>query len=167
MKKLLKFAEFVNENYVNEGAVKQFEMGMSQLINNVKMGYGWVDPSYVSDLFTMSPDLEGINFEDVKDEVYSRLIKAGLLYYSDPQDPEQMGRKVTSVKQIEESKIEEAVQGFTNATVNTEFETLKVGDVVKIDALDFTKRGDDEKVTVIDPSGIKIEVLKKYLTVKL
>jgi hypothetical protein len=167
MKRLLKFADFVNENLVNEGAVKQFEMGMSQLINNIKMGYGWVDPSYVGDLFTMSDDLEGINFDSVKDEVYGRLIKAGLLYYSDPSDPEQMGRKVTSIKQIEESRVNEATEGFTNASVNTEYKNLKPGDTVKIDALDFTKRGDDDKITVIDPAGSKLEIPKKYVTVKL
>lgn len=167
MKKLLKFAEFVNENYVNEGAVKQFEMGMTQLINNIKMGYGWVDPSYVGDLVNMADDFDGINFDSVKDEIYSRLIKAGVLYYSDPSDPEQRGKKVTSVKQIEESRISEGTEGFTNATINTEYDNLKVGDVVKIDALDYTKRGDNDKITVIDPSGSKIEVPKKNLTIKL
>ncbi len=156
----------VNESRVFEGAVKQFEIGMTQLMNNVKSGYGWIDPSYVEDVFIMSSDFEGINFDSVKDEVYTRLIKAGLLFYSDESDPEQAGRKVTSLKQIEES-VNEATEGFTNATINTEFESLKPGDVVKIDALDFTKRGDDEKVTGIDKSGAKVEIPKKYLTVKL
>jgi len=150
-----------------EGAVKQFEMGMTQLINNVKTGYGWIDPSYVEDTFIMSSDFEGINFDDVKDEVFSRLIKANLLYYSSPDDPEQMGKRVTSIKQIEESRVNESTPGYTNATINTPFEDLKVGDVVKIDALDFTKRGDDEKITCIDKSGAKLEILKKYVTVKL
>ncbi len=151
---------------LNEGAVKQFEMGMTQLMNNIKTGYGWIDPSYVEDTFIMSSDFEGINFDDVKDEVFSRLIKANLLYYSDPNDPEQMGKKVTSIKQIEES-VNEGTVGFTNATINTQVDNFQSGDVVKIDALDFTKRGDDDKITCIDKSGAKVEILKKYVSVKL
>ena len=107
MKKLLNFSEFVNES-INEGAVKQFEMGVSSLINNIKSGYGWIDPSYVYDTFNQSDEFYGIDWDNVKGEIFQRLIDNGLLYYSSDTDPEQQGRKVTSVKQIQESVNEAA-----------------------------------------------------------
>jgi len=94
MKKLMKFDEFVNESIVNEGAVKQFEMGLSSLVRNVKTGYGWIDPDYVYDVFNQADDFEGINWDDVKDEIYQRLIDNNLLYYSSD-DPEQQGKVET------------------------------------------------------------------------
>ena len=124
MKKLLNFSEFVNES-INEGAVKQFEMGVSSLINNVKTGYGWIDPSYVYDTFNQSDEFYGINWDDVKDEIYQRLIDNGLLYYSSNTDPEQQGKKVTSVKQIQES--------FNEATI------LEVNDTGNYHTLVFYK----------------------------
>lgn len=105
----MKFDEFVNES-INEGAVKQFEMGVSSLVRNVKTGYGWIDPSYVYDTFNQADDFEGINWDDVKDEIYQRLIDNNLLYYSSDTDPEQQGKKVTSVKQIQESVNESALE---------------------------------------------------------
>ncbi len=260
----MKFDEFVNES-INEGAVKQFEMGVSSLVRNVKTGYGWIDPSYVYDTFNQADDFEGINWDDVKDEIYQRLIDNNLLYYSSDTDPEQQGKKVTSVKQIQESvneaarvpsnvlefakrkgsyatalvkkaagwaekagkyisngtaigknystiildmkhhgseiyinldnetielfgeevtdaksfakvlatnesvEVNEAGDAgkFVTGTLNTPFDTLKIGDLIKLDALDYTRRGDDEKITCILPDGNKAEVLKKHITVKL
>jgi hypothetical protein len=56
---------------------------------------------------------------------------------------------------------------FVTGTLNTPFDTLKIGDLIKLDALDYTRRGDDEKITCILPDGNKAEVLKKHITVKL
>jgi hypothetical protein len=113
MKKLLNFNEFVNES-INEGAVKQFEMGVSSLINNIKSGYGWIDPSYVFDTFNQSDEFYGIDWDNVKGEIFQRLIDNGLLYYSSDTDPEQQGRKVTSVKQIQESVNEATILEANN-----------------------------------------------------
>lgn len=261
MKSLLYFNEFVNK--INEGAVKQFEMGVSSLINNVKSGYGWIDPSYVYDVFVQSDDFDGINWEDVKDEIYQRLIDDKILCYSSDTDPQQRGRNVTSIKQIRESvneaatipsnvlsfakrkgpeatalvkkaaswaksagrdisngtaigknystiildmkyqgseiyinlddetielfgeevtdaksfkkvlatnesvEVNENMGKFIAGTLNTPFDTLKIGDVIKLDALDYTRRGDNEKITCVLPDGNKAEILKKYITVKL
>jgi len=132
MKKLLKFKEFVNES-INEGAVKQFEMGVSSLINNVKTGYGWIDPSYVYDVFDQSDDFEGINWDDVKDEIYQRLIDNNLLYYSS-NDPEQQGKKVTSVKQIQESVNE----GMISPKMANNF---KIGNQIKTEKGTYTITG--------------------------
>jgi hypothetical protein len=163
---LMKFSDFViNESIIEEGAVKQFEMGMSSLINNIKSGYGWIDPSYVEDTVKMSDDFEGIDWDKIKDEVYQRLIKSDLLYFSS-RNPEQKGKKVISVKQIKES-VNEGTPGYTEGTLNTPFEIFKSGDKVKLDALDFTRRGDDEKITCIASNGSKIEIPKKYITVRL
>jgi hypothetical protein len=112
------FEQFTNESYnmneyspelVNEGAVKAFEMGMKNLINNIRRGYGWIDPEYVYDSVVNSSDFEGMEWEDVKDEVYQRLIDNNLLYYTNEADPEVKGKKVSDVNQIQES-VNEAEQ---------------------------------------------------------
>lgn len=83
---------------VNEGAVKQFEMDFANMVKDIKSGYGWIDPEYVSDTWENSSDT--IDFEIVKDEIYNRLIKAGLLFFADEKDPENKGKKVTNISQI-------------------------------------------------------------------
>jgi hypothetical protein len=133
MKKLMKFDEFVNESIVNEGAVKQFEMGLSSLVRNVKTGYGWIDPDYVYDVFNQADDFEGINWDDVKDEIYQRLIDNNLLYYSS-EDPEQQGKKVTSVKQIKESVNE----GMISPKMANSF---KIGNQIKTEKGTYTITG--------------------------
>ena len=131
----MKFDEFVNESIVNEGAVKQFEMGLSSLIRNVKTGYGWIDPDYVYDVFNQADDFEGINWDDVKDEVYQRLIDNNLLYYSSDTDPEQQGKKVTSVKQIQESVVNE---GMISPKMANNF---KIGNQIKTEKGTYTITG--------------------------
>ncbi len=129
----MKFDEFVNESIVNEGAVKQFEMGLSSLVRNVKTGYGWIDPDYVYDVFNQADDFEGINWDDVKDEIYQRLIDNNLLYYSS-EDPEQQGKKVTSVKQIKESVNE----GMISPKMANSF---KIGNQIKTEKGTYTITG--------------------------
>ncbi len=92
------------ESYINEGAVKAFEMGMEELINNIEDGYGWIDPYYLEDTyFAMQREIGaffGIPYNSIKQEIYKRLIKADLLYFADENDPEEKGKKVTSISQI-------------------------------------------------------------------
>lgn len=83
---------------VNEGAVKAFEMDYADMVKNIKSGYGWIDPEYVAETWENSSDT--IDFEIVKDEIYNRLIKAGLLFFADDNDPEKKGKKVTNISQI-------------------------------------------------------------------
>lgn len=83
---------------VNEGAVKAFEMDYADMVKQIKSGYGWIDPEYVGETWENSSDT--IDFEIVKDEIYNRLIKAGLLYFADENDPESKGKKVTNISQI-------------------------------------------------------------------
>ena len=73
---------------VNEGRVKQFETDYADMEKSIKRGIGWIDPEYVATTWENSSDT--IDFELVKDEIYNRLIKAGLLWYSD-EDGEEKG----------------------------------------------------------------------------
>jgi hypothetical protein len=84
--------------FVNEGAVKAFEMDYADMVKNIKSGYGWIDPEYVADTWENTGN--SIDFSIVKDEIYNRLIKAGLLYFADDNDEETKGKKVTNVSQI-------------------------------------------------------------------
>lgn len=63
---------------------------------------------------------------------------------------------------LNESKSEE----FVNATLISPVKTLKKGDVVKVNALQYTKSGDSDKIEII-LSNKKIELIeKKFLEVK-
>jgi len=87
------------DEFINEGAVKAFEMDYTEMVKQIKSGYGWIDPQYVEETWE-NMNLNSIEFNLVKDEVLNRLIKAGLLYHSDPKDPETKGKKVTNLSQI-------------------------------------------------------------------
>ena len=287
LKPFLRLEEFVNENIkVNEGSVKSFDMAIDELIANVKRGYGWIDPDYTFDaLEAIDDEIDWKSFKSIKDEVYSRLIKAGILFYSDDENPEQRGIKVTNLNQLGESEeidesalsalksagdmvlgivgfklvtkltksifgtidlkltkdpvklkelaekvhdravyqdkknaskaslwlnsvkskidkgeikngldifkesttldktdmakfaygpkwfdfnyINEDVKGFVDANLLNDVKDLRKGSSVKIDALDYTRRGDNDNITCIRPDGNKMEILKKMLTVKL
>jgi len=84
---------------VTEGRAKEFEMDYAQLVKDIKSGFGWVDPSYVGDMWE-EMNFNSIDFDIVRDEVMNRLIKADMLYYPDPKDPETKGKKVTNISQI-------------------------------------------------------------------
>lgn len=63
---------------------------------------------------------------------------------------------------LNESKSDE----FVNATITSPTKSLKKGDVVKVNALQYTKSGDSDKVEII-LSNKKIELIeKKFLEVK-
>jgi hypothetical protein len=96
--KLLKKRGIKVDESVNEGAVKAFEMDIKQMIKDIYDGYGWIDPDYVEETWENSSDT--IDFAIVKDEVFNRLIKAGMLYYPDSKDPEAKGKKITNINQI-------------------------------------------------------------------
>lgn len=93
----LEYVQSWNES-VNEGAVKAFEMDYADMVKNIKSGYGWIDPEFVADTWENTGN--SISFDIVKDEIYNRLIKAGLLYFADDNDPEEKGKKVTNINQI-------------------------------------------------------------------
>lgn len=103
MKNLLTYEQFINESKINEGNVKQFEMAMKNLINNIRRGYGWIDPEYVYDTVVTNGEFGDFNWKDIKDEVYQRLIDQNLLFYANDADPEVKGQKVSKVSQIKES----------------------------------------------------------------
>lgn len=168
MKNILTFEDFVNESYsVNEGAVKQFEMGMKNLISNIRKGYGWIDPEYVYDTVINSSDFDGMEWDTISSEIYKRLIDANLLYVANDADPEVKGKKVSlSDLGIKES-VNESNDEFVPATLTEDFEDLRKGDVIKINALEYTKGGDKETIESIRPDGKKMEIKKAILTVKI
>lgn len=86
-----------NENTeVNEGAVKQFEMDYKDMETSIRRGIGWIDPEYVEDTWENSSD--AIDFHLVKTEIMSRLIKAGLLWWTE--DGETKDKQVKSLKEL-------------------------------------------------------------------
>ena len=144
--------ELVKES-VNEGAVKQFETDMADMIKNIKSGYGWIDPEYVADTWENSSD--SIDFELVKGEIYSRLIKAGLLSYADEESEETAGKKVKSLKElgIKESLVNEGKDDFIAWHSGTNI-TLKKG---------YKHHTEDELTDLYDKIG---ELVKDDLKVK-
>ena len=96
--KNLDLVAMTSEGIVNEGAVKQFEVDYTNLVKNLKTGYGWIDPEFVESTWENTGN--SIDFSLVKDEVLNRLIKADLLYFADAKDEEVKGKKVTNISQI-------------------------------------------------------------------
>ena len=93
-----KIKESVNESLskLDEGVVKQFEIDYKDMETNIKRGIGWIDPEYVAETWENSSDT--IDYEIVRNEILTRLIKAGLLYTS--QDGETKDKKITNISQI-------------------------------------------------------------------
>ena len=83
---------------INEGRVKQFEMDYASMVKDIKKGYGWIDPDYVAQTWDNSSD--SIDFELVRDEIFDRLIAAGLLAHADDNNPEKAGKKIKSAKEL-------------------------------------------------------------------
>ena len=102
---------------VNEGRVKQFETDYADMEKSIKRGIGWIDPEYVATTWENSSDT--IDFELVKDEIYNRLIKAGLLWYSD-EDGEEKEFQVKSIKDLSESKEVQIYEGATEQMADEE-----------------------------------------------
>ena len=81
---------------INEGRVKQFEMDYASMVKDIKKGYGWIDPDYVAQTWDNSSD--SIDFELVRDEIFDRLIAAGLLAHADDNIQKKLVRKLNQQK---------------------------------------------------------------------
>ena len=106
---------------INEGRVKQFEMDYANMVKDIKKGYGWIDPEYVAQTWDNSSD--SIDFELVRDEIFDRLIAAGLLAHADDNDPEKAGNKIKSAKELyafENVEVDEVVIDFDSLYENYE-----------------------------------------------
>jgi gas vesicle protein len=68
------------------------------MVKDIKSGYGWIDPEYVAQTWDNSSD--SIDFELVRDEIFDRLIAAGLLAHADANNPEKAGKKIKSAKEL-------------------------------------------------------------------
>jgi hypothetical protein len=60
-----------------------------------------------------------------------------------------------------------ASEQYVNATITSPSLGMKKGDVVKVDALQYTSSGNDEKVDIIMANGKKASIGKKNLDVKI
>jgi hypothetical protein len=137
----------VKEALVFEGAVKQFEMDYKDMETNIKRGIGWIDPDYVADTWENSSD--SIDFELVKAELYKRLLKAGLLWYSDEYGEE----KEKQVKSLKELGIKESLVTESHFKLGDKVkckDSGKTGEVVKLDKEDGA---DDEKYYTVKVDG--------------
>jgi hypothetical protein len=74
----------------------------------------------------------------------------------------QIMKLVTFEEWLNESKSEE----FVNATLTSPFKNYKKGDVVKVNALQYTKGGKTDKMEILLPDSKKDLIEKKFLEVK-
>lgn len=75
-----------------------------------------------------------------------------------------MRRIPTFEEFINEAK---ATEEYVNATITSPSLGMKKGDVVKVDALQYTKSGDRDKVDIIMANGKRASIEKKLLDVKI
>ena len=101
---------------VNEGRVKQFEMDYASMVKEIKKGYGWIDPEYVADTWENSSD--SIGFDLVRDEIFDRLIAAGLLAHANSNNPEKAGKYIKSAKDLYVMESEEVNETLFYAFFN-------------------------------------------------
>ena len=94
----IEYNESISEGTLklDEGAVKQFEIDYKDMESSIKRGIGWIDPEYVAETWENSSDT--IDYEIVRNEILTRLIKADLLYTS--RDGETKGKRITNISQI-------------------------------------------------------------------
>lgn len=57
--------------------------------------------------------------------------------------------------------------GFTSATLSSDILGMKKGDVIKVNALNYTQSGDNDQIEIIASDGKKYSVDKKVLDIKI
>jgi hypothetical protein len=70
----------------------------------------------------------------------------------------------TYAEWLNEAKAQEQ---YVNATITSPSLGMKKGDVVKVDALQYTSSGNSDKVDIIMANGKKASIEKKNLDVKI
>jgi len=92
------------EEYINEGAVKAFEMGMRALTKMIKKGMGWIDPSYLEETYAAlqkeDGEFFGMAYADVREEIFQRLIDDRLLFFSADNSPGGRGPIIRDLAEI-------------------------------------------------------------------
>ena len=131
---------------INEGRVKQFEMDYTSMVKDIKKGYGWIDPDYVAQTWDNSSD--SIDFELVRDEIFDRLIAAGLLAHADDNNPEKAGKKIKSAKELyafENVEVNEA-RSISKIQKDWSETTTKMSQKV----IDWKEAEGDRKIELLD-----------------
>ena len=118
MKHLKILEDFINESKINEGVVKQFEADVKEVIDRIKRGMGWIDPSYIEE--TWNEIASSVDFSAASEEIVNRLIKAGIVY-QEGGDGEK-GKQARSYKEISsllESKVPAEIKPSEVSLFNT------------------------------------------------
>lgn len=63
-----------------------------------------------------------------------------------------------------ESKVSDA---YVDAILTMPMFGLKKGDIVKVDALQYTQKGTTDKIDIVLPKGDKKNIEKKFLDIKI
>lgn len=109
------------EEYINEGSVKTFEMGMKALTKMIKKGMGWIDPSYLEETYAglQKEDGEffGMAYADVREEIFQRLIDDRLLYFEANNNPGGRGPIIRDLAEIP-AHLNEAEDGEDKASTD-------------------------------------------------
>jgi len=141
------FSEYVTESLINE-AVTIFEKDLADMIKEIKKGYGWIDPEYVGS--TWESMSNSISFDLVQNEIYKRLIAAGLLA-TPGEDEEEAG---TYIKSLKELGIKESVVNEAEVTSDEEFKEYATTILKKAFGDDFDE---DKANDVIDGILSKVD----------
>lgn len=92
------------EEFINEGSVKTFEMGMKALTKMIKKGMGWIDPSYLEETYAAlqkeDGEFFGMAYADVREEIFQRLIDDRLLYFEADNNPGGRGPIIRELAEI-------------------------------------------------------------------
>lgn len=161
MKRLLTFHEFVNESLMNEGFKSNDVKRALDLINIKTYESRTNEAAGLSDGYDTSnisrDDLRKLhNYLENHDISYSQ--KGEELLF-DMTELDQKGQEYFAKMGIKES-VQESHEDFVEAKFKNNFETFKKGDVIKVNALQFTKSGDSDNISVIDTKGKKIDLKK-------
>jgi len=194
MKNILNFEDFVNESIINES--EQIKVGTfvrykkdkdftGGKVTSIKSGKAEIHNWDGSTIELPINDLEFVKswnesndklFQKYRGEILDQKLSYKSLEPALEKDPEykklgyqekqsllkKLKHEINSSESVNESKDE-----FVPATLLLDIEGMKKGDVVKVNALHYTKGGDNTKVTIIKPDGKKIDVKKSELTVKI
>ena len=146
------------EKSLNEGAVKAFEMDVKEVINQIKKGYGWIDPSYIEQ--TWNEIANSVDFSIAPEEIVNRLVKAGLVYHDNGND--EKGKQVKSYAEVAKSLNEASKFGGPGGL--SKEETLKVAEIVakaisKVDGVKCTvnKKSVESDSFDLDIDGIEYD----------
>lgn len=159
MKNILTYEQFIlNEaisgKFVNEASIKTIALlfqnkGIRDAIKKEKV-----------DIIRKSIEDEGISTKGVTDEEILQISK-------DLSESKTSIKSYSNESEMFEETDEQIKQEFANATLVRDDGDLQKGTEVRVDALDYSSKGDDEMVKIVKPNGELSEILKGNLKVQI